>query len=66
MYVCKTRKRHAIHLSVSGPVISLKAPYRILNQAVATPDTNTIAFAVASFCGYSLHSLQTDAFPVNG
>jgi hypothetical protein len=44
----------------------LKAPYRILNQAVATPDTNTIAFAVASFCGYSLHSLQTDAFPVNG
>jgi hypothetical protein len=24
--VCKTRKRHAIHLKVSGPVISLKAP----------------------------------------
>jgi hypothetical protein len=24
--VCKTRKRNAIHLKVSGPVISLKAP----------------------------------------
>ena len=26
--VCKTRKRHAIHLKVSGPVISFKAPKR--------------------------------------
>jgi hypothetical protein len=32
--VCKTRKRNAIHLRVSGPVISLKAPY---HQAGASP-----------------------------
>ena len=40
--VCKTRKRNAIHLRVSGPVISLKAPKPTSRQLAATDCRNSI------------------------
>jgi hypothetical protein len=46
--VCKTRKRHAIHLRISGPDISLKAPQPAVGDRVGS-GVRRLLFVVLAF-----------------